>query len=298
MNGVINVFKEKGFTSHDVTAILRGVMHAEKIGHTGTLDPDATGVLPVCIGKATKACELIMGAGKEYVATLRFGAETDTQDASGTVTNKCEYTFDEAAAREAIMSFVGEQDQIPPMYSAIKVKGVKLYDLAREGATVDRKPRHIVISEIEILELSEEGARIRVACSKGTYIRTLCEDIGRKCGYLAYMSELCRTASGPYRAENALTIAQIKERVSNGDLSFVVSLDELFAAHPAKTVLPEEDLYLRNGNHLTYADEYLPREIGRKVRMYTSDGTFAGLYVVSELREGGMVRLKADTMFV
>ena len=298
MNGVINVYKEKTYTSHDVIAIIRGILHVKKIGHTGTLDPDATGVLPVCIGKATKACDLIMGSGKEYVATLRFGAETDTQDASGTVTREQTYEFDEALAREAIMSFEGEQDQIPPMYSAIKIGGVKLYDLAREGAVVDRKPRRITIYRIEILELDSTGARIRVECSKGTYIRTLCEDIGRKCGYLAHMSELCRTASGPYRAENALTIAQIKERVEAGDFSFLMGLEELFGAYPAKTVLPEEDVYLLNGNHLTYADEDLPRAVGTKVRMYTSDGVFAGLYAVSECFEDGMVRLLADTMFI
>ncbi len=296
MNGVVNVYKEKGFTSHDVTAILRGVLHASKIGHTGTLDPDATGVLPVCVGKATKAAELIMGRDKEYIAELVFGCETDTQDAGGAVTESTDYVFDEATARDAILSFQGGYDQIPPMYSAVKMKGVKLYEMAREGLSVEREPRHVEIPAIEILSLDEKGARIRVACSKGTYIRTLCEDIGRRTGYLAHMRELCRTACGPYRVEGALTIAEIKARMAAGDESFLVTLEELFADCFSFTVPEEDDLYLLNGNCLTYADPALPREIGARIRVHTSDGAFIGLYRVTELLDGA-VRMRTERIF-
>ncbi len=308
MNGVVNIYKEKGYTSHDVTAIVRGIMRADKIGHTGTLDPDATGVLPVCLGKATKAAELIMGCDKEYIAEFAFGAETDTQDASGTVTARTDYVFDEEAARAAILSFQGGYDQLPPMYSAVKMGGVKLYELAREGIEVERKSRFAAIPEIEILALSPEGGRIRVACAKGTYIRTLCEDIGRRTGYLAHMTALERTASGPYRKDTALTLDELRAKVAAGDYSFFVSLDSLFAYAPRKIVPPEDDIYLKNGNPLTYPDETLPRETGARVRLYLSDGTFAGLYKVTELlpeatdEEGkplpAAVRMKAEKMFV
>ncbi len=296
MNGVVIVKKEKGFTSHDVTAVLRGVLHASKIGHTGTLDPEATGVLPVCVGKATKAAELIMGREKEYIACLAFGSETDTQDAGGELTASTDYVFDEAEAREAILSFQGEYEQIPPMYSAVKKGGVKLYEMAREGLTVEREARRVRISEIEILLLTPTGASIRVVCSKGTYIRTLCEDIGRRLGYLAHMEELVRTACGPYRIEEALTIDELRTRMKAGDTSFLVSLEELFADSFSFTVPPEDDLYLLNGNCLTYADPALPREEAARIRVHSSDGAFIGLYRVTELLDGA-VRMRAEKIF-
>lgn len=298
MDGIVNVYKEKGYTSHDVVAILRGVLQTKKIGHTGTLDPQATGVLPVCLGKATKVAELIMGTEKEYVAQLAFGAETDTQDAGGTVVRSGAYSFCEEKVRQAISSFEGRYEQLPPMYSALKVGGVKLYEMARMGMEIERKPRIVTIHEIEVLHLDEEGARIRVRCSKGTYIRTLCEDIGKRTGYLAHMTALERTASGPYRIENSYRIEELKERMTNGQSEqFLTPLDKLFEELPAKQVIPEENILLKNGNYLTYGPEEIPPRIGQQVRMYTSDGGFAGLYKVTELPQG-KVRLRAYKMFV
>ena len=181
-NGVLNVSKEKGYTSHDVVAKLRGITHQKKIGHTGTLDPDATGVLPVCLGKATKVCELLTDKDKTYQAVLLLGMETDTQDTTGTVTARAPVTASEEDVREAVQSFTGSYDQIPPMYSALKINGKKLYDLARAGKEVERKARMVQIHEIRIEEIALPRVTMTVTCSKGTYIRTLCYDIGRKLG--------------------------------------------------------------------------------------------------------------------
>ena len=182
MDGIINVYKEAGFTSHDVVAKLRGICRQKKIGHTGTLDPQATGVLPVCLGSATRACEMLTDRTKEYVAELLLGQITDTQDTTGTVLEEREVTVDEAQVREVIGSFVGGYDQIPPMYSARKVNGKKLYELARAGKEVERQASHVDLPAIEILEIRLPVVKFRVECSKGTYIRSLCADIGGKLG--------------------------------------------------------------------------------------------------------------------
>ncbi|MDE7231820.1 MAG: tRNA pseudouridine(55) synthase TruB, partial [Lachnospiraceae bacterium] len=193
-NGIMNVYKEAGFTSHDVVAKLRGICKQKKIGHTGTLDPDAVGVLPVCFGSGTKLCDMLTDWDKEYIATLRLGLVTDTQDISGRVLLKTDpekvQAVTEEQASESVMSFLGEYDQIPPMYSALKVNGKKLYELARAGREVERKPRRVQIRELEILEMSLSAIRFRVVCSKGTYIRTLCHDIGQKLGCGGVMKAL------------------------------------------------------------------------------------------------------------
>ena len=180
--GIIVIHKEKGFTSHDVVAKLRGILHMKKIGHTGTLDPDATGVLPVALGKGTKLVDLLTDKEKTYEAVLHLGIDTDTQDMSGTVLEERPVNVTEEEVRKVLKSFVGEQLQVPPMYSALKVNGKKLYELAREGKTVERKARPVCFYEIEPLEFHLPLAKIRVTCSKGTYIRTLCHDIGEKLG--------------------------------------------------------------------------------------------------------------------
>ena len=181
-NGVINIYKEAGFTSHDVVAKLRGILHQKKIGHTGTLDPDAEGVLPVCLGKATRLCDMLTDHEKEYEAVLRLGVSTDTQDSSGTILCEKPVAVSEEEVRACIVSFLGEQMQIPPMYSALKVNGKKLYELARAGIEVERKARPVTFYEIEVLAMELPLVRIRVRCSRGTYIRTLCHDIGEKLG--------------------------------------------------------------------------------------------------------------------
>ena len=180
--GIIVIHKEKGFTSHDVVAKLRGICRQKKIGHTGTLDPQATGVLPVCLGSATRACEMLTDRTKEYVAELLLGQITDTQDTTGIVLEEREVAVDEAQVREVIGSFVGGYDQIPPMYSALKKTGKKLYELAREGIVVERETRRITIHKIEIEKVELPYVTMLVDCSKGTYIRTLCHDIGQKLG--------------------------------------------------------------------------------------------------------------------
>ena len=182
VNGILNVYKEKGYTSHDVVAKLRGIVGQKKIGHTGTLDPDAEGVLPVCLGRATKVCDMLTEKDKTYEAVLLLGKETDTQDISGTVLRVGETEgLTQEQVKDCVMSFVGEYDQIPPMYSALKVNGKKLYELAREGKTIERKSRKVEIKEIRILEMALPRVRMEVfPVSKGTYIRTLCHDIGEK----------------------------------------------------------------------------------------------------------------------
>ena len=194
VNGILNVYKEKGYTSHDVVAKLRGIVGQKKIGHTGTLDPDAEGVLPVCLGRATKVCDMLTEKDKTYEAVLLLGKETDTQDISGTVLRVGETEgLTQEQVKDCVMSFVGEYDQIPPMYSALKVNGKKLYELAREGKTIERKSRKVEIKEIRILEMALPRVRMEVSCSKGTYIRTLCHDIGEKLGCFGCMESLLRT---------------------------------------------------------------------------------------------------------
>lgn len=298
LSGVINLYKEKGYTSHDAIAVLQGILQVKKIGHTGTLDPDATGVLPVCVGKGTKVAQMIMGSDKEYIAELAFGSETDTQDASGQVLRTFTYTYDADRVAAAVQSFRGEYEQVPPMYSALKVGGMKLYELAREGLEVERKARRVRIEEIELLEQSAQRAKVRVRCSKGTYIRTLCEDIGRRLGYGAHMTELQRTQTGPYRISESLRLDEIRSLVQQGRVQdFLQDLTALFQDLPVKQVIPEEDLMLRNGNYLTYPAAEVGSQMGQVFRMQTSDGALAGLYKVTELL-GDRTRLRAYKMFV
>ena len=194
IHGIINVYKEKGFTSHDVVAKLRGIVGQKKIGHTGTLDPDATGVLPVCLGKATKLCDLLTDKDKTYEAVMLLGMTTDTQDVTGRILEeRSTETLTADKVREVIRSFIGDYDQIPPMYSALKVNGKKLYELAREGKVVERKARPVKILDIRIIEMDLPRVRMEVSCSKGTYIRTLCHDIGEQLGCGGCMESLIRT---------------------------------------------------------------------------------------------------------
>ena len=226
MNGIINVYKEQGYTSHDVVAKLRGILHMKKIGHTGTLDPDAVGVLPVCIGRATKLCGMITDWGKAYEAVMLLGTRTDTQDVSGTVLEQKEVNVTEVQIMDTINSFVGEYDQIPPMYSALKHNGKKLYELARQGIEVERKARRINISSIHVNELNLEDkvktVTFTVECSKGTYIRTLCEDIGNKLGCGACMQSLKRTRVGLFGTDTSYTLSQLQELADNSKIEDVI----------------------------------------------------------------------------
>ena len=238
IHGIINVYKEKGFTSHDVVAKLRGIVGQKKIGHTGTLDPDATGVLPVCLGKATKLCDLLTDKNKTYEAVLLLGKTTDTQDITGEVLEeKSTEALTEEKVREAIEGFIGDYEQIPPMYSALKVNGKKLYELAREGKVIERKARPVKILDIQILEIDLPKVRMEVSCSKGTYIRTLCHDIGEKLGCGGCMESLIRTRVSTFRIEDAKMLDEIETLKQEGKLAeLLVPIDAMFPSYPKITV--------------------------------------------------------------
>lgn len=282
INGVINVYKEAGFTSHDVVAKLRGILKMKKIGHTGTLDPQAVGVLPVCLGNATRLCDMLTDKSKEYEAVLRLGVVTDTQDMTGEILKEQEVNVTEESVREAVMSFVGEYDQIPPMYSALKVNGQKLYDLARQGKEVERKPRRVEIAAIQILSVELPMIRFKVACSKGTYIRTLCEDIGNKLGCGGAMESLKRTRVGMFCEEEALTLTKIEELRDEGRVEEkVLSVEKIFEEYPAVFVKEDADRLLANGNVIRRKQTVLKQAdipSAELVRMYNSKGSFYGVY--------------------
>ncbi len=250
MNGFILVDKPFGKTSHDVVGIIRKLAKTKRVGHTGTLDPMATGVLVVCIGSATKACDMLISADKHYRAELILGMTTDTLDAEGEVLSECEVTCTEDEIRKTVAAFVGCSEQIPPMYSAIKQDGVKLYELARQGKTVERKPRPIEIYSIDIVEIdmSKPSVTIDVHCSKGTYIRTLCEDIGMALHVGAYMNKLIRTSSAGFKLRECSTISKIREDFENGcgdDL--VIPTDFLFSQLDKVTLSAKQADRIKNG---------------------------------------------------
>lgn len=225
MDGVINIYKEAGWTSFDVVARMRGILKMKKIGHTGTLDPAATGVLPVCIGKGTRKVESFMADDKVYRAVMLLGVTTDSQDMTGEILTEDRVDVTEDEVREAVMSFVGGYDQLPPMYSAKKVGGKKLVDLARKGVEVERKPRFVNIMEIGIEKMELPRVVMTVTCSKGTYIRTLCHDIGQKLGCGAAMESLIRTRVGRFRIEDAITIDGLQKMADEDRLEEVVITD-------------------------------------------------------------------------
>lgn len=285
-NGIINVYKEKGFTSHDVVAKLRGICKMKKIGHTGTLDPEAVGVLPVCFGSGTKLCDMLTDWDKEYIAVLRLGITTDTQDMTGQVLSQCEgrelRTLTEERVRGAVMGFVGDYDQIPPMYSALKVDGKKLYELARAGREVERKPRRVRIEEIEIQSVELPFVTFRVVCSKGTYIRTLCHDIGANLGCGGAMESLTRSRVGIFGIEDALTLTELQQlRDQDKITSVIIPPDVIFAKDRAVVVNGQGQKMVQNGNRLGAAQltETMRFTDGEQVRVYDGDGKFYGIYV-------------------
>ena len=285
-SGIINVYKEKGFTSFDVVAKLRGILKTKKIGHTGTLDPDAEGVLPVCIGRATKVCDILTDKDKVYEAVMLLGVETDTQDTSGEILKELPVTVSEECVKEAICSFVGDYAQIPPMYSALKVNGKKLYELAREGKTVERKARNVQIFSIEILEINLPRVRMSVHCSKGTYIRTLCHDIGQKLGCGGCMEKLLRTKVGVFELQDTLKLAEIDALAKAGDVEEkIISVDELFEDYTKVWTTPEFDVVVHNGNRVKkrMLQEKLPLNTER-LRVYDSKSEFIGIYEFSKER--------------
>lgn len=283
-NGIMNVYKERGFTSHDVVAKLRGICRMKKIGHTGTLDPEAVGVLPVCLGSGTKLCGMLTDWDKEYIATLRLGITTDTQDMTGQVLSECEATqldrLTQERVREAVMGFVGTYRQLPPMYSALKVDGKKLYELARAGKEVERKLREVQIKEIELCAMELPVVRMRIVCSKGTYIRTLCHDIGAELGCGGVMESLVRSRVGIFGMDNALKLEELQRLKDENRISdVIIAPDAVFGQARAVTVLKQWRRLAENGNCLYEGqlEEILQFEDREQVRVY-GGGRFYGIY--------------------
>jgi tRNA pseudouridine55 synthase len=288
-SGIINVYKEAGFTSFDVVAKLRGILKIKKIGHTGTLDPDATGVLPVCIGKATKLCDMLTDKDKVYECVMLLGTRTDTYDMSGRILERKSVTSTEEEVTDAINSFVGDIMQVPPMYSALKVNGKKLYELAREGKEVERKPRPVTIFSIDILDMKLPEVSIRIHCSKGTYIRSLCHDIGEKLGCGCAMKSLIRTRVSMFDIADARTLDEIERIVKAGNLSgIMLPLDQVFEDMGTVFVVPTEDAikHAVNGapiaDNLVFAESISNFEEGAKYRIYLPDNRFLGVYNYKE----------------
>lgn len=297
-HGIINVYKEAGYTSHDVVARLRGICKQKKIGHTGTLDPDAVGVLPVCLGNATRLCDMLTDRTKEYIALLRLGITTDTQDLSGTVLSEKQASVSPEQVKRIMDSFVGDSLQIPPMYSALKVNGKKLYEFAREGKEVERKARPVTIYALEILKEDHPEYTIRVECSKGTYIRTLCHDIGQQAGCGGVMAGLKRTRAGEFEISKAFTLDELQKRADKGELSqAVIPVEKMFEKLSVLYVREERMKALKNGNQLKVED-FLPDSgkaaaspemdftgkaaktaaDGQEFRIYSHQGIFYGIY--------------------
>lgn len=270
-NGIVLVDKPADWTSHDVVAKLRGILHERRVGHSGTLDPMATGLLTVFVGRATRAVQFAETHNKHYVASLRCGYSTDTQDTSGRVTAQTGISPTEAELTDVLPEFMGEISQIPPMYSAIKVSGKKLYELARKGETVERKPRMVNISELSLVGHDGDDFVLSVSCSKGTYIRTLCNDIGERLGCLACMSALRRTNAGPYDVRDAHTLSEIAENPER----YIIPVDSLFSEHPAIELSAAQTAKLKFGNILNVSAK------NGTYRVYGENGDFLVLANVS-----------------
>lgn len=266
MNGIINLYKPLGITSHGAVNRVRRIFGIKKVGHTGTLDPEADGVLPICVGKGTKLSGLLTDSDKAYRAVLRLGLVTDTQDAQGKVLVQNAVHISEDKFLEAVKLFIGEISQVPPMYSAIKQNGKKLYELARQGIEVPRQPRQVTIHDIEISEFDGEQAVLQVSCSKGTYIRTLCHDIGQKLGCGAIMQQLTRTASGRFRLEESISLEQLEEMKEKA----LVPVDQMFLDYPAYVADAEQEKRFRNGCTVPIPGV----EIGKIYRVYSPDNEF------------------------
>lgn len=322
VNGILNIYKEKGYTSHDVVARLRRIVGQKKIGHTGTLDPDAEGVLPVCLGRATKVCGMLTDKDKTYETVLLLGRITDTQDITGeTIEERDISSVTEEAVISCIREFIGEYDQIPPMYSALKVNGKKLYELAREGKTVERKSRRVKIYDIRIKEVSLPRIRMEVDCSKGTYIRTLCSDIGEKLGCGGCMERLLRTKVERFALEDSRKLSEVERAVQDGRLCEILTpMDGMFSDLPKITVKKQYAALAYNGNPLS-GKQVIAGEIRQpgeqatageamqsgkqtasggkadctdgQVRVYDEAGRFIGIY-----RSSGRDRFRPVKMFL
>ena len=319
-NGILNIYKEKGYTSHDVVAKLRGIVRQKRIGHTGTLDPDAEGVLPVCLGKATSLCGMLTDQSKIYETVLLLGKVTDTQDLTGRVLEERETQgLTEEEVRSCIAGFAGDYEQLPPMYSALKVNGKKLYELARQGIEVERKKRKVRIHEISIQEISLPWVRMKVHCSKGTYIRTLCHDIGRKLGCGGCMESLLRIRAGCFELSDSVRLGDVEAACTAGNLDKILRpADWVFEHLRAVEILGPYRNLAYNGNpfslrqmeEIQKAGEQKPEEDqasrmesgdgksrfseGEQVRVYDAKGRFIGIYRY----HGGRQEFRVEKMFL
>ena len=295
LDGIINIYKEKGYTSHDVVAKLRRITGQKKIGHTGTLDPDAEGVLPVCLGKATKLCEYITDKDKEYIARVKLGVTTDTLDMSGNILSESKFTGNVSDIEKACESFSGDIMQIPPMYSAIKVGGKKLYELARNNIEIDRKPRAVHIYDIKASDYDSKMGEFTLYAhvSKGTYIRTLIDDIGRALGSFSCMSELTRTYTGNIDVSETIKLSELENIFKDGNIDSVLIKPDVPFSDIGKITIEEEfSKLLYNGNKIA---EYMIKESDfdafdniNMARVYDSHGAFIGIYE----RDGDILRTK------
>lgn len=281
VDGILNLLKPPGMTSHDVVSYVKRVLKIKKIGHTGTLDPGAAGVLPICMGRATKAVDYIMEKEKKYRAEITFGVVTDTQDSYGEVLCRMKPEFSSDRFHEVLKSFTGEIEQVPPMYSAVKHEGRKLYELAREGISVERKPRKVYIKSIvSVHSFLPDRAVFDVECSKGTYIRALCHDIGEKLGCGAHMSFLLRTRSGTFTISDALTLEELEWAKNSGDIdSHIIKVDGIFAHLPYLTLTASDEDRFENGADINLEHcgiGGLKQEHGL-IRVYQQDSGFMGL---------------------
>lgn len=292
-HGIINVYKEPGYTSHDVVARLRGILRQKKIGHTGTLDPAAQGVLPVCLGNGTRLCDMLTDRSKTYEAVLLLGQTTDTQDTTGTVlteNHEKALELDEEKVRQVILGFKGDYDQIPPMYSALKIDGKKLCDLARAGKEVERKARRVQILDISVEKIELPRVWMTVSCSKGTYIRTLCEDIGAKLEAGGCMESLLRTRVDRFQVKDSLKLDEIEVLRDEGKIGeHICSLEDVLGSYLPVYTTAEGDKALNNGNpcfkqqlDLEKSTSLENRQSGDRYRMYNSQGIFMGVYEYQE----------------
>lgn len=305
-NGLINVYKEPGFTSMDAVAVLRGILKQKKIGHTGTLDPAAEGILMVCLGNATKLCSFLEDKDKEYECKMLLGVETDTEDTTGTVISQKEVNCTNEEIEDAINSFVGPIKQIPPMYSALKKDGKKLYELAREGKEIEREARDITIHEIEIMKIEMPYVTFKVHCSKGTYIRSLCRDIGKKIGCGGCMEHLLRTRVSFFSSGNSLKLSQIEELAKAGKVDeFILPTSDVFKDLNSIFVKEESSKIIENGNSLLWSnidriEDKDDADINSNVsdsqmfKVYTADNKFMAVYKYDALED----IFKCEKMFL
>lgn len=284
-DGIILINKQKGFTSFDVIAKLRGMLKTRRLGHAGTLDPMAVGVLPVFVGRATLACDLLPNHDKRYIAGFSLGVTTDTQDSTGTVIKKCESAVSEAEVINALKKFEGEIMQTPPMYSAVKVCGKRLYDLAREGVTVQRSSRKITVFEIKLLEFDEKSqcGKLEVFCSKGTYIRTICHDLGGVLGVGGIMTSLERVSAAGFGLEQCLSLSEVQSLCESGEIeNHILPIESVFESYPKIVLTKKHTPLFLNGVKLT-----LPCQSGI-LRVFSFDERFLGLGYF----EGDLLRIK------